>query len=224
MLGAILNLLRSDRELEPVATEVQDLTVYLQEIRRRWENIQCDTEVRGGILRPEVLREGQRGRPRLMIGKEQIEFLRELRLSWTRIAHMYGISRRTLCTIRVEYGIVDEESFSDISDQELDTRVAEVKRVMPDAGQSMVKGTLRSQGIHVPVVRVRESVSRVDPINTTLRWATPICRRVYSVSRPNALWHVDGNLKLVRFVSNDIQMCIVAFPDPSWREREGSGK
>ena len=82
---------------------------------------------------------------------------------------------------------MDEESFSDVSDQELDTRVAEVKRVMPDAGQTMVKGILRSQGIHVPVVRVRENVSRVDPINTPLRWATPICRIVYSVSRPNAL-------------------------------------
>lgn len=71
---------------------------------------------------------------------------------------------------------------------------------MPEAGQNMIRGILSSQGIHVPIIRVREAIHAVDPVNAALRWAAPTRRREYSVRRPSALWHIDGNHKLVRLV------------------------
>ena len=40
--------------------------------------------------------------------------------------------------------------FADISDAELDQSVTAVKEQMPDIGERMVTGALRSNGIHVP--------------------------------------------------------------------------
>ena len=80
--------------------------------------------------------------------------------------------------------------FADISDAELDQSVTAVKEQMPDIGERMVTGALRSNGIHVPQRRVRQSLHRVDPINIALRWMPRIQRRPYSVPGPNSLWHL----------------------------------
>ena len=82
-------------------------------------------------------------------------------------------------------------------DEDLRAVVRDIKVGMPDIGQS-IRGVLDSRGIHVPTTRIRQCLSDVDPINTALRWASPITRRAYSVPHPNALWHMDGNHKLVR--------------------------
>lgn len=89
-------------------------------------------------------------------------------------------------------------NFTSISDSDLDHQVSLIKNLKPEAGQSMVKGTLQASGIHVSLPRVQESITRIDPVATALRWAAPISCRTYSVSGPNALWHIDGNHKLVR--------------------------
>ena len=101
--------------------------------------------------------------------------------------------------MRSEYGLTDHE-FTDISNVELQTCIERIVHTMPDAEQNMVKGILRGEGIHVSVTRIRECISEVNPINTTLRWATPISRREYNVASPNSLWHIDGNHKLIRYI------------------------
>ena len=64
-------------------------------------------------------------------------------------------------------------------------------------GYSMVRGHLRSMGINVQRERIRASISRVDPINCRLRWATAVSRRAYSVPGPNSLWHINGHHSLI---------------------------
>ena len=39
----------------------------------------------------------------------------------------------------------------------------------------------------------------LDPVGTALRWRGTICRRKYNVRGPNALWHIDGNHKMIRW-------------------------
>ena len=39
----------------------------------------------------------------------------------------------------------------------------------------------------------------IDPVSRSLRWLQPIRRRVYSVPGPNALWHIDSYMKLIRW-------------------------
>ena len=39
--------------------------------------------------------------------------------------------------------------------------------------------------------------SELDPVVSALRWRRVICRRKYIVRYPNALWHIDGNHKMI---------------------------
>ena len=44
--------------------------------------------------------------------------------------------------------------------------------------------------------RIRKSIARVDPVTSSIRWATVIARS-YRVAGPNSLWHIDGHHSLV---------------------------
>ena len=55
------------------------------------------------------------------------------------------------------------------------------------------------QGIRVSSERIRESLRRVDPLGVITRKCNSIRRRAYMVSRSMALWHLDGNHKLIRW-------------------------
>lgn len=62
---------------------------------------------------------------------EDIEFLKGLRFSWTRIADILGISRSTLYRILEEEGLSRQLTFTDISDGDLDRLVVDIKRIHP---------------------------------------------------------------------------------------------
>ncbi|KAI7790565.1 hypothetical protein IRJ41_003596 [Triplophysa rosa] len=83
--------------------------------------------------------------------------------------------------------------YADISDDDLDRIVADIQNLYPNSGYRMM---------HVD--RVRESLRRVDPQGTQQRALSlrTLRRRQYSVIAPNAMWHIDGNHKLImwRFV------------------------
>ena len=76
--------------------------------------------------------------------------------------------------------------------------IQDIQQEMPDIGQSMLRGVLNARGVHVSVIRLRDCLSEMDSGNAAQRWASPINRRVYSVPYPNALWHLDGNHKIIR--------------------------
>ena len=148
------------------------------------------------------------GRPAYNITKDQIEQLRETGMNWCSIAEFLGVSERTLQRRRIEFGI--DSNFSDISDNDLDNHVQEILHLTPYSGESYVKGGLRGRQINVQRHRVRDSITRVDPIGRSIRKRYAICRRVYNVRGPNHLWHIDSNHKLIswRFV---IHGCIDGF-------------
>jgi hypothetical protein len=193
-----------DRELQGVLPTVSSLLSDLEQINTRWMFIESGMEANGSPKCPlraqRVLPDSGRGRPKVVIEEEKIQFLRDLRFSWTQIAVIFGVCRRTLYTIRCEYGMIgDDVRFTQISDQELRYQVEAVKRDMPEIGYNMMRGVLRSRGIHVSIPRIQQCISDIDPINTALRWAAPTSRRRYGVPYPNYIWHIDGNHKLVRW-------------------------
>ena len=57
-----------------------------------------------------------------------------------------------------------------MSDENLAAIVAEVRTVTPSAGESLVTGSLRSQGYHVSRERVREALRSSDPLRSALQW------------------------------------------------------
>ena len=63
----------------------------------------------------------------------------------------------------------------------------------------MVIAILRSKGVLVPRHRVRDIIRDHDPVSVLLRWTQATVRRKYSVPGPNALWHIDGLHKLIRW-------------------------
>ena len=108
-------------------------------------------------------------------------------MSLKAIASCLGISERTLYRKRLELGI-DMNRFTDINDNELERIIRPIVASMPNAGETYIKGSLRSRGINIPRRRLREQLNIIDPIGRELRKRKPIKRRVYNVKRPNHLW------------------------------------
>ena len=92
---------------------------------------------------------GEPGRPRILIESEQIVYLRDLGFSWNKIADIFGVSRMTLFRRRREYGFSNESQHTDISHLQLCRLVESIKEDMPDIGERMLNGTLRSKGVVV---------------------------------------------------------------------------
>lgn len=133
------------------------------------------------------------GRPKIIVDKEQIKVLRPLHMTWEEISLIMGVSVKTLQRRARECNI---KRFSDISDRELDVIMANCLEDFPQAGQVMLQGHMISLDLHIPRERLRQSLRRVGSRNSM---APVITRRTYSVSGPNALWHVDGNHKMIRW-------------------------
>ena len=139
------------------------------------------------------------GRPKIFIDIEEVELLRRLRFRWTKIAELLGVSHATLYRRLEEEGISPYLSYTNISDRDLDTTVERIKENHPNDGEVFMAGHLTSHGIFVPRARLRASIHRVDPVNTAARRSVTIRRRVYYADGPNAMWHIDGNHKLIRW-------------------------
>ena len=134
-----------------------------------------------------ALNDGHTGRPRLAVRRDQLTFL---------LDHDFSVHRRML-----QWNLQVSQRFSAMSDLELDRLIVEVKRDFPDAGYRMVQGQLRCRGYSIQRQRITSSLARVDPGGIAERWARAIPRRQYKVRGPNALWHVDGNHKLIRCIA-----------------------
>ena len=141
---------------------------------------------------------GAVGRPSYDISKEQLEALLDVGFNVGQIAGMLQVGKRTIERRMSQFG-VSARSFSDISNDDLDSVVREIKLFYPNLGSKSLAGHLASRNIKVPRARIRDSLWRVDPLGVAARKCQSIHRRVYCVSRPLALWHFDGNHKLIRW-------------------------
>ena len=146
-----------------------------------------------------VEKKNTRGRPRKIVNadllKEAMEPTR--RISQVLLAEKLGIHRNTLRGKLKENSI--NTSFSDISDGDLDQIVKGYRDSHPNSGIRYVRGRLRSQGLRIQRWRLERSIKRVDRLGQTLRRRTAAKkpRTQYHISRPNALWHIDGHHKLI---------------------------
>lgn len=117
------------------------------------------------------------------------------RISLSRLADALGVHRHTLRRIFHQHNL--NYSFTNISDDDLDTLIAAYTRWKPESGIRYVTGFLSHHGFKIQRRRIIESLQRVDPVGRTLQERRAIVRRIYSVARPNALWHIDGHHKLI---------------------------
>ena len=115
------------------------------------------------------------------------------------ISELLGVSIRTVNRRLTHFGLQQRQQYSPISDQVLDVAIVSIRRQFPHCGQRMMQGHLRSMGLVIQRHRIRDSLVRIDPIGAALRWSSVIPRRTYRVACPNALWHIDSNLSLIRW-------------------------
>ena len=146
----------------------------------------------------ENIRVVSRGRPRIDINIEQLEYLVESGFRIKDIAAIFNCSTRTV-ERRMSEVHISPSSYTAITDNELDNMVYEITSAHPQCGEKSVSGRLKSQGVRVQRQRVRDSLHRVDPSGIESRRQRVLHRRVYSVESPNSLWHLDGYHKLVRW-------------------------
>ncbi len=182
---------------------LEHLQKYVSELTRRPTSIttrHCN-----------VRRTGMPGRPAFHIEPEMLEDLLGLGFSQQRISKLCGVSRWTIYRRIQEYNLYHLTEFSNLSDEEIDQILESyITRHGRTTGQVLIIGYLRSQGIHLPRRRVRESIARVDPANAALRWGAAVYRRSYQVPWANSLWHLDGHHSLIRW-SLVVHGCIDGF-------------
>ena len=183
----------SDEDLTVYLFQLEELLTCLRQLSALWENyldqLELQISVAGYAVRVDRLHRGL-GRPRLDIGRDQLEHLLSLSFNCTQIASILGVSRMTVYRRRQEFGMLDEPR-TNISDGELLVFVEDVRRNEPESGEVIVMGELRSHGYRVTRHRVRRAIQLSDPLNTPLQWgAGVVTRRPYSVPGPNSLWHI----------------------------------
>ena len=140
----------------------------------------------------------KKGRPEICIGEDQLRYLVEQGFRVKDISDMFKCSTKTIERKMKQYGII-LHNYAPLSDSELDTIVKEITSLFPQCGEKTVSGRLKSRGIVIQRERVRESLRRVDPSGVRSRCRNILHRRTYSVTSPNALWHIDGYHKLIRW-------------------------
>ena len=138
------------------------------------------------------------GRPRFDLSRRQLDHLMELGFTAVDMASILGVSRSTVHRRFQEFGMSMGRKYFIISNEHLDNIVRSITHLYPDCGQKMMQGHLKERGIVVQQTRLRESMRRVDPFGTEMRFRLNLRRRQYNVAFPNELWHLDGNHKLIR--------------------------
>ncbi|CAH3177505.1 unnamed protein product, partial [Porites lobata] len=102
------------------------------------------------------------GRPSKALSKERLEGLLRLKIPVSRIAEDLQVSRPTVYKAIAEYNL-QETRHSDIQHA-----VSSIKGNHPNAGEVMLQGHLRAQGINVQRSKIRKAIHDLDPSSETV--------------------------------------------------------
>ena len=149
-----------------------------------------------------VRHDSKRGRAKIDIPRETLKLYLSYGFPKSKIAELFSVSVKTISRRIEAFGMQEEiVRHSQLSDEDLDVLVAEIFTNFPNCGIRRMKGFLMSKGFKVQWARIRDSMWRVDPTGLVLRTTqlNTVRRRKYSVPGTLALWHIDGNHKLIRW-------------------------
>ena len=129
-----------------------------------------------------------------------MKYLIDLNFSISDLSKLLGVSKRTIVRRQQELELKISNTYSNISDGELDQQVLSILQDLPKTGYRRMVGSLKARGIRVQEKRVRRSMLRVDMEGLLSRSVelTTIRRRKYQVKGTKSLWHTDGNHELMR--------------------------
>ncbi|XP_028400508.1 uncharacterized protein LOC114523698 isoform X2 [Dendronephthya gigantea] len=150
---------------------------------------------------PTLLQTNSRGRPSFHIPCEQMELFLDYGFKASEMAKILGVSEKTVYRRLEEYGLSMRNSYSSITENELDDIIKGILVEFPNTGYKTMRGHLLSRGLKLQESRVREAMRRSDPEGVLVRalQLRVTHRRVYNVRGPLSLWHMDGHHKLKRW-------------------------
>ena len=69
-------------------------------------------------------------------------------------------------------------TYTNISNEDLCSEVRNILIILPEAGETIIIGAVRSRSIYVQRRRVRDAINAVDPASRALRRTVTIVRRI----------------------------------------------
>ena len=154
---------------------------------------------------------GFRGRPFLIITKEQLQLYLQYNFTFPKIAKILLVSESTIKRCFQEFGFSLGDTYSDISDGELDRVIRNNISKFPNCAYRGMNGLHLSQSLRITEKRIRNSIKKVDPERVFVRnlQIKVVQRRSYKVPGILALWHIDGYRKIIRWVvRGSFSICI----------------
>lgn len=143
-----------------------------------------------------------RGRPFFKIPFETLESLVENRFKFAEIARLIGVSKKTVERRLKDYDLGIRQSYSPLTDHELEDEVKKIPNDFPLVGYRTMSGLLQVKGHRVQEKRIRHVMQNADSCGVLFRRlflsTSRVQRRTYNVKTQQALWHIDGNHKLIR--------------------------
>lgn len=116
------------------------------------------------------IRTGRPGQPAYNLDLQRALLLHDLGNSWEDVAGAMGVTSRTIYNHLERHGLSPaRKEWTKISEDDLDEIVAKFSLEHPYSGCSVVMGHLESQGIHLPRLRIQQSLKRVDEIGVLTR-------------------------------------------------------
>ena len=178
LLSATGTRINEDQMLLSVVESVQRLTTSMMRDRERAST----TVTRCGPLAFDI-------------SKECLAYYVEHHFRTSDISAIFGCSSRTIKRMS-KYGLL---RFTPTSNESIDAAVKDITSLFPRSGEKMVSGRLQAYGIRVSLQRARDSLQRVDPLGIHAPCRNILHCRKYQVASSNALWHLDGYHKLIRW-------------------------
>ena len=175
----------------------QEIVDYLKTSQHILETMQS---AGADIVHNTIFVSHKRGRPSFQIPKTSLQILINYNFSQQHITRMLGFSARTINRKLKEYDI-KPKTYSNITEIELDAIVRTYIEMFPICGICRIKRLLRSQNLILSLNSVRVSLWYVHPsgLLICLLQLKVMRRRKSMVTGPNALWHINGNHKLIRW-------------------------
>ena len=154
------------------------------------------------LCRAPVVHSNNVGRPLYDIPRDWLQGCLEYGFSQKDISVMIQVSEKTVSRRIHEFQLREYcPKYTNILEEELENTVREILLSFPNIGVRVLKGHLLARNIKVTWERVRKVLWSVDPDGIVSRslCCPTIYRRKYNVQGSNALWHIDGNHKLIRW-------------------------
>ena len=206
----VVQSIENDRTLN-IITELQDILTFLLQLSRfvcvdscigfidEALEILVNLHPEQSISEVEIL--SRRGR-KYDIPVETLQCLLDSGLKVRDISELLNVSKRTVERRMEDFKLSVRQTYSNLSNEEQKQEVQELCSSFPNVGYRTIHSLLLSKGLKIQQHRVRQAVRECDPCGGLFRRvflnSCRIQRRTYSVSGPQALWHIDGNHKLIR--------------------------